>query len=76
MTDGADIDLADQILRAVHERTSDRLRDTRVVVTGGAVTVHGIAPSFYLKQLALEAARTALRGLPVVILLEMPTHAR
>ncbi len=76
MTALPDTDLADQIARAVHERTNGRLRNAGVTVTGDAVVVCGIAPSFYLKQLALEAARTALRGLPVLIRLEITVHGR
>lgn len=69
-------DLADEIARAVRDRTAGRLREASVAVTNDAVVVRGIAPSYYLKQLALEAARTALRGLPVLIRLEITVHGR
>jgi hypothetical protein len=69
-------DLADRIAAAVRERTGGRLRDARVVAGRGVVTVSGAAPSFHLKQLALEAARAALRGLPFQLALEVTVHAR
>lgn len=69
-------DLADRVADTVRERTGGRLRDAAVVVADGTVTVRGVAPSFYLKQLALEAARVALRGLPFTFQLEIAVHAR
>lgn len=69
-------DLAHEIARAVRERTAGRLREASIAVTDDAVVVRGVAPSFYLKQLALEAARVALRGLPVLIRLEITVHGR
>ena len=73
---GQETDLAGRITAAVRERTGGRLRDARVAVGAGAVTVSGVAPSYYLKQLALEAARAALRGLPFRLELEITVHAR
>lgn len=69
-------DTADRIAAAVRGRTGGRLRDARVVVDRGVVTVSGSAPSFYLKQIALEAARAALRGLPFQLALEVTVHVR
>jgi hypothetical protein len=69
-------DLADEIARAIRDRTVGRLREASVAVTDDAVVICGVAPSFYLKQLALEAARAALRGLPVLIRLEVTVHGR
>lgn len=69
-------DLADEIARAVRERTGGRLTRVRVAVAAGVVIVSGVAPSYYLKQMALEAARTALRGHPVLIRLEITVHGR
>lgn len=68
-------DLAGRIAAAVRERTGGRLRGARIVVDRGVVTVSGAAPTFYLKQLALEAARAALRGLPFQLALEVTVHA-
>jgi hypothetical protein len=76
MTATSGPDLADEIARAVRERTAGRLREASITVTDDAVVVRGVAPSFYLKQLALEAARAALRGLPVLIRLEITVHGR
>lgn len=69
-------DLIDRIGHAVRERTNGRLRDARVTVAEETVTLHGLAPSFYLKQLAVEAARAALGGLPFRLQLEITVHAR
>ncbi|MFO0848256.1 MAG: hypothetical protein U0871_06835 [Gemmataceae bacterium] len=76
MTAMSGTDLADEIARAVRERTAGRLREASVAVTDDAVIVRGVAPSYYLKQLALEAARASLRGLPVLIRLEVTVHGR
>jgi hypothetical protein len=72
---GQETDLAVRIVTAVHSRTGGRLRDARFVVGRGVVTVFGAAPSFYLKQLALEAARAALCGLPFRLFLEVTVRA-
>lgn len=69
-------DLADEIARAVCERTAGRLREASIVVTDDVVIVRGVAPSYDLKQLALEAAGVALRGLPALIRLEITVHGR
>jgi osmotically-inducible protein OsmY len=76
MTVLPETDLADRIARAVRDRTGGRVRNADVTVTDGAVVVRGAAPSYYLKQMALEAARSVLRGLPVLIRLEVTVHAR
>jgi hypothetical protein len=72
---GQETHLVGRISAAVRERTGGRLRDARVVVDRDVVTVSGSAPSFYLKQLALEAARAALRGLPFQLALEVTVRA-
>jgi hypothetical protein len=71
-----DTDLADRIAETVRERTSGRLRGTRVTVAEDVVTVHGVVPSFHLKQLVVEAVRAALHGLPFRFRLEIAVHAR
>ena len=69
-------DLVGRISAAVRERTGGRLRDARVVVDRDVVTVSGSAPSFYLKQLALEAARAVLGDFSCRLNLEITVHAR
>lgn len=71
---GQDIHLVDRISMAVCERTGGRLCNARVAVHEGKVTLSGIASSYYLKQLALEAARSALQGLPFRLELEVTVH--
>ena len=55
-----DFEIAAVIERAIRERTWGRVRHLRVELTGEAVVVHGSTPTYYLKQLALEAARSTL----------------
>ncbi len=69
-------DLIEQIGHAIRERTNGRLRDARITVTDETVTLHGFAPSFYLKQLALEGARSALGERPFRLQLEITVHVR
>jgi hypothetical protein len=72
---GPETNLANQFAAAVRERTGGRLRDGRITLNGDVITVPGVAPSFYVKQLALEAARATLRGLPSRLELEIDVHA-
>jgi hypothetical protein len=76
MTAHPDTDLAEAVGRAVHDRTGGWLRNATVTVTHEVVLVCGIAPSFYVKQMALEAARSALRGRQLCIRLEITVHGR
>jgi predicted solute-binding protein len=39
------------------QRTWDRVRQLRVERVDGGIVVHGFAPSYYVKQLVLEAVR-------------------
>ena len=73
---GTHTDLANEIAPAIRDRTGGRLVHLRVAIVGGVVTVSGVAPPFYLKQLALVAARAALRGSPLRPALEIAIHAR
>jgi hypothetical protein len=50
------------VAQNIRLRTAGQVRDVRVEVGPDAVTVCGLAPSFYVKQLALEAARASLPG--------------
>jgi hypothetical protein len=61
MSTRPEADLGGRVLDAVRAGTWGQLRDLRVALAGNAVTVAGIAPTYYVKQLALEAARLALR---------------
>ena len=66
--DSNDSEIASVIERAIRERTWDRVRHLRVEWTGESVVVHGSTQTYYLKQLALEAARSTLAGTrPLVI---------
>ncbi len=51
---------ADALRRHIDSRTWRRIRRLRVDCSGDRVTVHGVAPSYYLKQLALCAVRELL----------------
>jgi hypothetical protein len=56
------------IERAIRERTRDRVCHLRVEWTGESIVVHGSTQTYYLKQLALEAARSTLAGTrPLII---------
>lgn len=54
--------LADLVRERVVNRTGRRVRDLRVEVGPGRVTLRGRAASFYVKQLALQGAREAVPG--------------
>jgi hypothetical protein len=49
--------------RHITERTSQRIRELRVEVTGDRVMVHGQASCYYVKQLAIQAVLEALEAL-------------
>jgi len=51
--------------RRIEARTGRRIRQLRVECSGPRVTVRGVAPSYYLKQLALSALRELLPFAPV-----------
>lgn len=57
---GSDLETAGAIERAIHQRTSGRVRNLRVESRGELVVVHGATPTYYLKQLPLEAARKTI----------------
>ena len=62
------------VAQNIRLRTGGQVRDVRVEVGPDTVTVRGLAPSFYLKQLALEAARASLRGSQLKLRLEITVH--
>jgi hypothetical protein len=63
-----DSEIASVIERAIRQRTWDRVRHLRVEWIGASVVVHGSTQTYYLKQLALEAARSTLAGTrPLII---------
>jgi hypothetical protein len=39
----------------IEQRTGKRLRSLRIARTGDRVSVHALAPTYYVKQLALQA---------------------
>jgi len=62
MDEAARGDLERALERQIELRTGRRLRRLRVDATVERVVVHGFTGSYYVKQLALEAAREALRS--------------
>ncbi len=64
-------------VRVALRSTYSPLRSVVVVVTAGRVTLIGRIPSFYLKQIAQEAARrvSGVRGFENRLVVERPTVA-
>jgi hypothetical protein len=54
--------LCDAIERHIHLRTNGRVQFLRVELAVESVVISGSSPSYYVKQLAIEGAREALRG--------------
>src|SRR5919201_754675 len=50
-------DLEEAIERQILQRTWGRVRRLQVEAKGGRVVVHGCAPSYYVKQLAIHAVQ-------------------
>lgn len=48
--------LCDRVERIVRLRTASRVQDLHVVVQGSDVILTGVAPTYYVKQLATHAA--------------------
>jgi hypothetical protein len=48
--------LSERIQRIVHLRTASRVKDLHVDVQGRDVILTGVAPTYYVKQLATHAA--------------------
>jgi hypothetical protein len=46
------------------QRTWDRVRQLRVERAKDRIVVHGFTPSYYVKQLVLEAIRESCAGFP------------
>ena len=59
-TDSHDAALEGSIERRIAERTWGRVHWLRVAVGDGRAVVSGYAPSYYIKQLAIQAALEAL----------------
>jgi hypothetical protein len=55
-----DAELESLIERRIHARTWCRVRRLHVEADGEQVVIHGSTQTYYLKQLALEAAREVL----------------
>ena len=58
-TIAADETLEIQVERCIRQRTFGRIQRLLVAVHDGHVVVTGTAPTYYVKQLAVEAARRA-----------------
>ena len=54
-----------QIERAIARRTWGRLRRLAIEITPDRVIVRGCAPSYYLKQLAIQACLEATEATPL-----------
>jgi hypothetical protein len=52
--------MAESLKSRIVERTGGRVRDVRVECVGGRFVVRGRSPSYFIKQLALEATRDLL----------------
>ena len=61
----ADRPSAEALRRYIDARTGRRIRHLRVDCDGSRVAVHGVAPSYYLKQLAITAVREVIPSAPV-----------
>lgn len=58
-TSAANETLEVQVERSIRQRTFGRIQRLQVAVHNGHVIVSGSAPTYYVKQLAIEAARWA-----------------
>lgn len=58
-------ELVDRLTRAILERTGRTVRGLRVEVKDGLVTLWGVSPSYYYKQLASHAAMEELGNQPL-----------
>jgi hypothetical protein len=58
-------DLAQTLERQIEARTWHRIHRLHVDSEHGRVVVHGFAPSYYVKQLALAAVQEVLDARPV-----------
>lgn len=74
ITDEATFALERAVERRIRERTWGRIRNLHINVEGHRLTIHGTVASYYLKQLAIEAARGLLdpkEGILLVAALEV-----
>lgn len=55
----------------IHDRTSRRVQQLSVRIDPERLTVRGIAPVFYVKQLVIRAAQEALVGIDLDLQLEV-----
>ncbi len=70
-----DTDLERAIRRQIVERTYGRVHYLEIEVQDGQVRVQGVAPTYYVKQLALTAVREVSESAPVVLAIEVaPGH--
>lgn len=59
MIPDAGADLAGSIERTILTRTYGRVRDLRIDVMEHTIVLNGVAPTYYIKQLALDGALDA-----------------
>ncbi len=58
------VSLAQQIEHRINQRTWRRIRRLVVEVLGERIVIRGVAPSYYMKQLAVAAVQEVLRVRP------------
>jgi hypothetical protein len=54
------VDLRQALKESIHQQAWGRIRKLHIMMMDGRVIVHGVAPSFYLKQRAIAGAQDAL----------------
>jgi hypothetical protein len=67
--------LGPAVRRRITQKTWGRVQELRVAVADGRVVVHGLAPSYYVKQLALLAVREAAGDAPVELAIKVTPAA-
>ena len=58
--------LVEKLEHFVHARTNGMVRNLRVTVIGNEVTLSGLAPTYYTKQLATHAVFNAADGVTLI----------
>lgn len=64
---GRPADLNHVIEQRIRQRTSGRIHNLAVEITPGSVVVSGRVGTYYLKQLAVQAALSVAHGLKVCV---------
>jgi hypothetical protein len=63
------------IKHRISQRTGGRIQELEVAMSGNRVVVRGVAPCFYLKQLALQGVLDVL-GSPGIARIELDIEVR